>query len=387
MRWTTDPGSRTLDATGRLQLTQEGLVWFGAAILLGAISWWKSTNIVLILAYLMGVLLIINGAIARSNARRVRVNRDPTPPSYAGEDAVFRVNVTNVGLRPSTVSLEDQTGGEPTEWLVYRLDAGATTSFSTRRIFAKRGRYPTPVRVSSGFPLGLLRLDRLIVGTDVLVLPAAGVADPDGLRRWLHRHVGGSGLARRVLRRVTTDNADVRGVRPYRPGDPIRTIHWRSSARRGVMMVREYDAAPAPDLVLVVEPWLPPNPTASEREALETALSLTVTIARTWGHVCGTRVTMAIAGDPSSIRTTVSTDDGVREALTSLADVTGASEFPLLGPEAFERSLAQAARVVVSSRRNTPYAASLGNSTGRPFVAVSPNDHLPWYQAPSGRVG
>jgi uncharacterized protein (DUF58 family) len=31
------------------------------------------------------------------------------------------------------------------------------------------------------------------------------------------------------------------GVRQYRPGDPLRRIHWRSSARRGELVVREYE--------------------------------------------------------------------------------------------------------------------------------------------------
>jgi uncharacterized protein (DUF58 family) len=37
--------------------------------------------------------------------------------------------------------------------------------------------------------------------------------------------------------------ADVRSVRSYVPGDPARLVHWRSTARRGEIMVRELEAA------------------------------------------------------------------------------------------------------------------------------------------------
>jgi uncharacterized protein (DUF58 family) len=37
--------------------------------------------------------------------------------------------------------------------------------------------------------------------------------------------------------------ADVRSVRTYVAGDPARLVHWRSTARRGELMVRELEAA------------------------------------------------------------------------------------------------------------------------------------------------
>jgi uncharacterized protein (DUF58 family) len=37
--------------------------------------------------------------------------------------------------------------------------------------------------------------------------------------------------------------ADVRSVRSYVAGDPARLVHWRSTARRGELMVRELEAA------------------------------------------------------------------------------------------------------------------------------------------------
>jgi uncharacterized protein (DUF58 family) len=369
-----------------LVLTSEGMAWLGVAVVLGGVGWWKSITIVLLLAYLMFGLLLLNGVLARAQVRRVRVAREPAAPVYAGEDAAVRVTATNTGSRAATVSVEDRAGGEPVGWLVNRLAPGASATCRARRTFRSRGRHADAPVVSSAFPFGLLQYDQGTgAGAELVVLPAAGVADADGLRRWLLRFAGGDGRARKVLRRVTADQADVRGVRPYRPGDPIRTIHWRSSARRRALMVREYDAAPAPDLVLVVEPWLLPAPMPAERDALEAALSLAVTVARTWGGVFGTRVVVAVAGDPESVRTATPSDEGVREALTPLAGVRGAASFAPLEAGAFDRSLARAARLLVSSRPNSPYADRLAASTGRRFVAVSPADRLPWYQPPAAR--
>jgi uncharacterized protein (DUF58 family) len=370
-------------AGSKLALTSEGLVWLGVTLMLALVGWLKSINLVLVLAYLMATLLLLNGLLVRLQVRRIKAAKQPHLPVLAGETATVRVNATNTGTRPATVSIEDRTGTETTGWLVRRIAPGATIACTGQRTFPTRGRFTSGLRVTSNYPLGLLRLDRIMApNEDVVVLPAAGEANANGLRQWLLRHAGGDGRARKVLRRVTIDHADVRGVRPYRPGDPIRGIHWRSSARRGELMVREFDVAPSPELILVVEPWLPANPTPVESANLEAALSLAVTVARTWSHAFETRVTFAIAGHPDSVRTASATDSALREALIPLATVSGGRGFAALGPRAFERSLQRAARVVVSSRRNSPYAATLSRSTGRPFIALSPLSRPAWYQPP-----
>jgi uncharacterized protein (DUF58 family) len=50
------------------------------------------------------------------------------------------------------------------------------------------------------------------------------------------------------------------GVREYRPGDPLRRIHWRSSARLGELVVREYE----PPGVQTVGIFCDPNPLSRE---------------------------------------------------------------------------------------------------------------------------
>jgi uncharacterized protein (DUF58 family) len=45
----------------------------------------------------------------------------------------------------------------------------------------------------------------------------------------------------------------VRGVRDYVPGDPIRRVHWPSSARRGDIVVKEVEEPAAPRLIVALD--------------------------------------------------------------------------------------------------------------------------------------
>lgn len=47
------------------------------------------------------------------------------------------------------------------------------------------------------------------------------------------------------------------GVREYQPGDSLRRIHWRSSARRGQLVVREYEPPGVQTLTILVDPKPP----------------------------------------------------------------------------------------------------------------------------------
>ena len=56
------------------------------------------------------------------------------------------------------------------------------------------------------------------------------------------------------------------GVREYRPGDPLRRIHWRSSARHGELIVREFEPPGVQTLGIFCDP-APPSPEAADQIA------------------------------------------------------------------------------------------------------------------------
>ncbi len=59
---------------------------------------------------------------------------------------------------------------------------------------------------------------------------------------------------------------EIFGVREYRPGDPLRRIHWRSSARHGELIVREFEPPGVQTLGIFCDPS-PPTPQAADQIA------------------------------------------------------------------------------------------------------------------------
>jgi uncharacterized protein (DUF58 family) len=54
------------------------------------------------------------------------------------------------------------------------------------------------------------------------------------------------------------------GVREYRPGDPLRRIHWRSSARHGELIVREFEPPGVQTLGIFCDPSPPTREAADQ---------------------------------------------------------------------------------------------------------------------------
>ena len=69
------------------------------------------------------------------------------------------------------------------------------------------------------------------------------------------------------------------GTRDYRPGDAVKTIHWRSWARRGAPVVKEYQEEYFCRIALVLDTFLPRRPRAPDEAAFEAAVSVVASIA------------------------------------------------------------------------------------------------------------
>jgi uncharacterized protein (DUF58 family) len=105
-----------------------------------------------------------------------------------------------------------------------------------------------PVWIASGDPFGLFRRERQVVQAGRLVVFPATV-DLPAFGQLPGELPGGSLRGERV--HFTTPN--VATVRDYLPGDSFNRVHWRSSARLGKLMVKEFERDPYSDVWLILD--------------------------------------------------------------------------------------------------------------------------------------
>lgn len=154
-----------------------------------------------------------------------------------GERAVGALTLANHGTRailPSRVVLP--VGSGRGEFGIQRLAPGAEAEElfaipTQRRGVVKVG----PVSVVRGDPLGLFeRAHRRDDPVDLFVHPRTIVFDGQSLG--FLRDLEGMPAAD-----LSRDDVSFHALIEYQPGDDLRHVHWKSTARTGTMMLRQYE--------------------------------------------------------------------------------------------------------------------------------------------------
>lgn len=366
-------------------LSREGAVWLAVAAVIGFCGWYKNINVLLLMAYVMASMIAVNYWFARRQVGRVSARRLATPPAFAGETFTHSAEIANPSLSTVTCFVQSQAERRLAHWFVPQLPPGESRTLVAEWRFDRRGVYDVPpLAVKSGDPFGLIRYrDERGDPARVVILPAVGQVDLGGLRRWLIRTGAGDARVRRPVRRPGLDHADVRGIRPYRPGDSIRDIHWRTSARRDELVVRDYDATEPLDLILVLDAWLPAAATEPARERLEWAIAAAASVCWAWATTGETAtVTLVVPNGSPAVQTVAASRRAMRPALAPLAALAGCEEMPPFPPGAFRTRTNRCVRLLVSSRQQSPILGDLRRAAGVPFVTFDPTMEPSWYRPP-----
>src|SRR4051812_14177964 len=204
------------------------------------------------LFYLLLALLVLSYLWAWSNLRGLQVQRETfTQRTQVGEQARERLTIRNTWPLPKLwVELRDYSDmPQHSSGFVTYLPGHDRRRWVARTPCTMRGKYTLgPATLISGDPFGIFRLERQVEGTgEVLVYPQTnplpGFVLPSA------ELAGGQDVKSRTYH-VTPNVAT---IRDYQPGDSFNRIHWRSTARTGQLMVKEFELDPTAEVYLVLD--------------------------------------------------------------------------------------------------------------------------------------
>jgi uncharacterized protein (DUF58 family) len=349
--------------TQRLLWTREGvmyiLVWLG----LLATGLYQQINLILLVAGLAAGPIV--GSIFASAAmlRRLRVTRRVPPYVFSGEPLPIDYTLENDRPWTAALALVIEDDLVPLDRTVSGSGSLTPSVFFARVPARERARVrwqgPSPRRGKYRFrtmdlvtrsPFGLLeRRVTLFESDTVIVYPRVGQLS----RRW-HLIQRQASETRRGLRHDrSAQQQEYHGLRDYRPGDSPRWIHWRTSARLGKPMVKEFEQLNEQDLAILLDPWLPRTKvTTEQREALEQAIQFAATVCLETCRQQGRRLLLGWTGPTPGVRQGPSSVKLLHELLEQLAvmrpstEGTLASLFDAVPPS----TLREAILIVVSTR-------------------------------------
>jgi uncharacterized protein (DUF58 family) len=198
------------------------------------------------------LLLLLYGAHLRD---RVRVTRYAPTRAVEEDDVAVRLEVrSTTPLRAFLVELADWFSAEDQpEKKLLLTGVSARAPASARyagRCDRGRGLYPIgPAVLRLSDPLGLFLFERRFEeSSPLLVLPRSLPIDHLPLEGPLTAPGGSSeNMARPGA------SSSFYGTREYRAGDNIRHIHWRSSARWGRLVLKEFEALCPRELTILLD--------------------------------------------------------------------------------------------------------------------------------------
>src|ERR671927_64411 len=204
------------------------------------------------LFYLLLALLALSYLWAWTNLRGLSVQRETfTHRTQVGEQARERITIRNVWPLPKLwVELQDHSNMPlHSSGFVTYLPAHERRRWVARTPCSMRGKYTLgPSTLVSGDPFGIFRLERRVAGSgEVLVYPQT--APLPGFVLPSAELPGGQDVKSRTYHVPP----NVSTIREYQPGDSFNRIHWRSTARSGQLMVKEFELDPTAEIYIVLD--------------------------------------------------------------------------------------------------------------------------------------
>lgn len=205
------------------------------AVGLGAIN--TGNNLLYLVVGMMLSLIIVSGILSEQSLRRVSLEWVFPSRIFAQQPVSARLRITNGKKRLPSFSFRAEEGDRAAgSAYIFKLSARRTTTLSCTTSFPRRGlSAQPPLMLRTAFPFGFFEKSHVRPQTlKALVYPRV-LPLPSGLEAAASRH--GSALEHRRRGRGSA----LYSLRDYTAADDARAIHWKASARKSRLILKEYE--------------------------------------------------------------------------------------------------------------------------------------------------
>jgi uncharacterized protein (DUF58 family) len=249
------PLRQWLVPTGERLVFTKLLTLYAAAGVIALVGWVLNVGQLYWMAAALGLLPTAGRLVAALEQRGVEVQRRMPSAAHQGDRVTVRLEVRNHTPLPKLhLSLLDSPppGLEPDSpepLPVHLAPHGRDSAEYTLRL-RRRGYHTLErVQVLTTDPLGLVQqAGQVTLPSRILVYPRVVALPPQALPP----DIGGGSAPIDTAERKGA-GASFFGIREYRPGDPLRHVHWRTAARLGRLAVVEWEAEESREALLAVD--------------------------------------------------------------------------------------------------------------------------------------
>jgi len=285
MEWQSRPprsktSRSTLRNQYRVNIPIEGMVYLVIMSVMFIGSMLGRQNMLLLVFSLMAGAFVANGFISFNLLRKLTVKRQLPSLITAGAPANIYLEVSNrkfmtVWVLTVTDAIFNNNESLKASIVFTRIPGYGKKLGQYRIQLMQRGKYQVgPVVFSTRFPLGIVERSAVVnINEEVIVCPRPGrlLVSRQALRSQ-------DQLVMRNTTRVGAYDDEFHRIREYRHGDNPKAIHWRSSARRNELMVKEFHESRDENLMILLDLWQPGYPETDHLECVETAISFATTL-------------------------------------------------------------------------------------------------------------
>ena len=236
-------------------------------------AWNTGINLLYIVLSELASLIILSFFLSSWTLRKIRVSREAPEAVHRGTTFPVSIRIENWKRLMPLISVRVEQTERPEQTAAYFLKIPPKRAGLLRmnETMIHRGVYTLPpIEIITTFPFGLLEHRRYLKdNVEVIVYPRITTIRTGALEQ-----LAGGHSVRRV---IIGDGSEFFSMRDYIPGDDIRHIAWRVSARRGTLTVKEMSREAARDITFVCDTFAP-DETLIPPEEFETAIELVASL-------------------------------------------------------------------------------------------------------------